>query len=212
MVVYISAIFEPMILFRTNGSSYRWVFGPMGRRTNGSSDQWAVGPSTWHHSEGSLLRRLYVPKVLYSEGLCSEIRRFNVPNVLCSEGSMFREKSKVLYFEGSLFRRVYCMFRKNGRFYIPKVLCSEISYCASHLGWGVGTTITWWMTYGAKSIVWGKPCFSRTQPYFCRSWPRGKPFGCHHTDHIILNLWCHNYFHHLYSESSLTIYYYKLQK
>ena len=37
-------IFGPMTLFRTNGSSDQWVFGPMGRRTNGFSDQWVVGP------------------------------------------------------------------------------------------------------------------------------------------------------------------------
>ena len=56
----------PMV-FRTNGSSNQWVFGPMtlfqtnrfsdqravrlmGCRTNGSSDQWAVGPSALHPS------------------------------------------------------------------------------------------------------------------------------------------------------------------
>ena len=34
-----------MTLFRTNGSSAQWVFGPTGRRTNVLSDQWVVGPS-----------------------------------------------------------------------------------------------------------------------------------------------------------------------
>ena len=54
-----------------------------------------------------MFRRSYIPKVLYSEGPI--FRRFYVP-----------KNGKVLYSEGS-------MFRKTGRFYIPKVLCSEIS-------------------------------------------------------------------------------------
>ena len=88
MVVYISAFFGPMTLFRTNGFSDQWhtfsdqwfsdqwhffepmrlrtngfsdqwAVGPMGFRTNGSSDQWAVGPSTWHPKDEWLVTTVY---------------------------------------------------------------------------------------------------------------------------------------------------------
>ena len=60
-----------------------------------------------------MFRWFYVPKVL---------------SLLCSEGSIFHNIirvyiPKVLYSEGSIFRR----------FYIPKVLCSKISgFVANH--------------------------------------------------------------------------------
>ena len=66
-----------------------------------------------------MFRRFYIPKY---EVLCSE-GEGPIPKVLYSEGSIFRRFyiPKVLYSEGS-------MFRKTGRFYnILKVLCSKIS-------------------------------------------------------------------------------------
>ena len=57
-----------------------------------------------------LFKRLYVQKVIYSEGLI--FRRSYVQKVLYSEGPMFRRSyvqnifvQKVLYSEGSMFRR-----------------------------------------------------------------------------------------------------------
>ena len=66
-------------------------------------------------SEGSIFRRFYIPKVLYSKG--SIFQRFYIPKVLYSKGSIFQRFyiPKVLYSKGSIFRR----------FYIPKVLYSE---------------------------------------------------------------------------------------
>ena len=47
-----------------------------------------VVPSLHVCSEGSMLRRFYIPKVLCSED--SMFRRFYVPKFLCSEGYMLR--------------------------------------------------------------------------------------------------------------------------
>ena len=57
-----------MTLFRTNGSSDQWVFGPMGRQTNGFSDQWVVGPMGCRTIETS-------PRHWHCHWHCSRSRR-----------------------------------------------------------------------------------------------------------------------------------------
>ena len=84
------------------------------------------------------------------------------------EGSIFRrfyvpKNWKVLYSEGS-------MFRKTGRFYIPKVLCSEISDVVDgHMLTGLNPF------YGANHVFpeWHHNCVGSINIM----WLRGKQFG-----------------------------------
>ena len=66
-------VFGPMTLFWTNGSSDRWVFGPMGCRTNGTfSDQCAVGPITHFRTNCFRTNDTFGPMDLWTNGFSDQ--------------------------------------------------------------------------------------------------------------------------------------------